>query len=105
MWTTDNVHTPVHRACQRMIVVDDDLAWEGKTQERACVNGGWGGRVEEYEVVGASMELWRRMEMPFLKKTVADRHHCWMVVSSDELSKRWHEGNDDGVASSGAGGS
>jgi hypothetical protein len=43
--------------------------------------------------------------MPFLITTVIDRRHCWVVVSADGLSKRWRGGNDDGVASSGAGGS
>ena len=39
------------------------------------------GRVEEYEVVVVSVVRWRRMEMPFLKETVADRRHCGVVVT------------------------
>ena len=59
-----------------MIVVNDDLAREGRPRERARVDGELGGHVDEYEVVGVSVELWRRMEMPFLKETMADHHHC-----------------------------
>ena len=59
--------------------------------------------MEDYGVVGVSVELWSRIEMPFLKETVADRCHCWVVVSSDKVSKRWRGGNDNGVTSSGIG--
>ena len=40
--------------------------------------------------------------MPFLTTTVIDRRHCWVVVSSDRLSKQWRGGNDDRVTLSGA---
>ena len=43
--------------------------------------------------------------MPFLITTVIDRRHCWVVVSSDRLSKRCCGGNDDGVTSYDADGS
>ena len=88
-----------------MIVVDNDLAREGRLQERSRVDGGRRGRVEEYSVAGVYVELWRRMEMPFLKETVTGCCHCFVVGSSDEVSKRWCGGNDNVVASSGAGGS
>ena len=61
--------------------------------------------MEDYGVVGVSVELWSRIEMPFLKETVADRCHCWVVVSSDKVSNRWCVGSDNGVALFDAGGS
>ena len=54
--------------------------------------GSWGG------VRNAAFDL-------LLKSTVMDRSHCLVVVSSDELSKRWRGGNNNGVTLSGAGGS
>ena len=40
----------------------------------------------------------------FLKSTVMDRRHFWVVASSDVISKRWHRENNNRVTLSGAGG-
>ena len=76
--------------------------------ERACVDAGGQGVHESGEcqvVVEDSVELGRRMLVPLLNGTVMDRRHCWMVVSSNEISKRWCGGNGNKVTSSGVGGS
>ena len=65
--TTGKVHIPILCACQQINVVNDDLAQEGRLQECARVDGGRGRDVEEYGVVGVSVEPWRRMEMPFFE--------------------------------------
>ena len=82
------------------------MTWHGK-EDRKSVYALTedGGHVEEYDVVGMSVELWRRIEMLLLKEMVADHCHCWVVVCSNDLSKQWWGGNGHGVISSCAGGS
>ena len=53
-----------------MIVVDDDLARKRRPRERASVDGGRGGAMQEYGVVGVFVELLRRMEMRFFEGDV-----------------------------------
>ena len=56
--TMNDVHAPIMCACRQMIVVDNDLTREGRPRERARVDGGRGGHMEEYGFLGVSVELW-----------------------------------------------